>query len=450
MLVGPTPGTPWECATLDGTAFFDASTATWHLVFQCLARGARQQGRGSAGIRAFLAPAIAASSGCGCRGRASARSSPANMTPAADYLLGTKKSMDLFFYALIFLYNTIIATPVLAQEGSFDKLNYVRLSGTGCNTASFAQIPGERDLFLGRQPIAASSINDCSSSRWEIVLDRLDWEAHAFTLLHPILTPPLSIEAGAARITTAYDPYVVWFNGEYWIAFECAGDGIPGASTCMGPLKDDKSTIDPVRTSVVIAGNHPDQLSDQYSASDPKLLVYQGNLYLYWTAIHMKDNKWVSLATRGAELKQERGPLRRFWPVGANQSTPSFDPSANQEVWSGADMFSAMERDGRIFATAGATRGSCVSPNIDEPDCYRLIITEADAPLGVDIFARHMAASNRLPSNPQDYARFATGPDGRLVIIDHIYSPGTSTSRASLAPDGLVAYPVDLKQLFAK
>lgn len=38
VLVEPTPGTPWECAALDGTAFFDASMATWHLVFQCAAR----------------------------------------------------------------------------------------------------------------------------------------------------------------------------------------------------------------------------------------------------------------------------------------------------------------------------------------------------------------------------------------------------------------------------
>ena len=38
VLIEPTPGTFWECAAVDGTAFFDAPTTTWHLVFQCLAR----------------------------------------------------------------------------------------------------------------------------------------------------------------------------------------------------------------------------------------------------------------------------------------------------------------------------------------------------------------------------------------------------------------------------
>jgi hypothetical protein len=38
VLVDPAPGTPWECAALDGTAYFDAGMKTWHIVFQCLAR----------------------------------------------------------------------------------------------------------------------------------------------------------------------------------------------------------------------------------------------------------------------------------------------------------------------------------------------------------------------------------------------------------------------------
>jgi hypothetical protein len=355
----------------------------------------------------------------------------------------------LSLLAVLLICVGIMNPKVLADEHVFGRSSYVKLVGTGCNTASYAQIPGSKDLFVGRQPMTTTATNDCSRSQWEVVLDRLDWKTHIFTLLHPILRPPLTI-GGGARITTAYDAFIIRFGGEYWMAFECSGDRIPGASTCMAALTPDAGSIYPARTYLIIAGNRPGQLGDQYSASDPKLLVYQGRLYLYWTAIKLKDNKWVSLATRGAELKQEAGPLRRLWPAGANHATSSFDTSTNQEVWSGADMFSALERNGRIYVTAAVARGNCVRPRMDYPDCFRLVIAEADAPLGPDIFGQHMAASDRLPLNPQDYGRFAIGPDGGVVIIDHVYPPHTSQAQGNVLPEGLIAYPIELKRLFEK
>lgn len=35
VIAAPTAGTPWACNATDGSAFFDADTTTWHLVFQC-------------------------------------------------------------------------------------------------------------------------------------------------------------------------------------------------------------------------------------------------------------------------------------------------------------------------------------------------------------------------------------------------------------------------------
>jgi hypothetical protein len=36
-ILTPTPGTPWSCAATDGDAAYDATTGTWHYLFQCLA-----------------------------------------------------------------------------------------------------------------------------------------------------------------------------------------------------------------------------------------------------------------------------------------------------------------------------------------------------------------------------------------------------------------------------
>lgn len=38
VLVTPTPNTPWECCIVDGGAFFDAETTTWHYLGQCMAK----------------------------------------------------------------------------------------------------------------------------------------------------------------------------------------------------------------------------------------------------------------------------------------------------------------------------------------------------------------------------------------------------------------------------
>lgn len=43
-IIPATPNTPWECAATDGDAYYDATTTTWHYLFQCLDRNAAWRG----------------------------------------------------------------------------------------------------------------------------------------------------------------------------------------------------------------------------------------------------------------------------------------------------------------------------------------------------------------------------------------------------------------------
>jgi hypothetical protein len=357
--------------------------------------------------------------------------------------LGTGALGSFLFAATLFAQ----AAPAAQSVGQFfGKTDSVRLTGTGCNATSLSQVPGHGDLFLGRQLITDSGANDCSGSKWEIVLDRFDWKSHVFSIVHIVLKPPFAIDGGAAHVTSAYDPYVVRVRDEFWIAFECVGDGITGTSTCIAPLNLAAGSIDQARTYVVIIGNRPAP-GDQYSASDPKMLVHGGHVYLYWSAILLRNGKWISVATRGTMLEQEKGPMHRLWPSGAGHATNSYDPGTNQEVWTGADMYSLIERGGSIYATAAAAHGDCVTPRVDEPDCFQLIMAKVDAPLGPNIFGSHLLHSDLLPANPQEYARFAIDPGGKVVLIDHVLPPHPSQQASNVLPQGLMMYPIELKRV---
>jgi hypothetical protein len=357
---------------------------------------------------------------------------------------------------LAILAGPLLATAIYYVAGQARAQNqpgmttpHLVLARTGCGANVVSQIPGRVDLFLGRQMIVAPGADPCRGTRTGIVLDRLDWTRHAFTLIRWALTTPVTIGRGAAEITNAYDPYVASYDNELWVAFECVGRGIQGTSTCMGPFDLERAAIDPARTYVAIEGRQVGPHT-AYSASDPKLLVYRNRIYLYWTAIRSEDKKWVSVATRGAELIRERGLLRRFWPAGANRATSSFDPRTNEEVWAGADMGSVMAINNVIYATGSDTRGDCVKPTIDVPNCFRVIMARSTSPLRYDVFNRSMAKQDMLPSNPTEYPRFAVDPKGQLFVIGHVLPVHSSQRGGIVLPDGLIAYPVNLARLFAR
>lgn len=73
------------------------------------------------------------------------------------------------------------------------------LAEPACNATSFAQLPGNPSMFIGRRLVTiegklagVSGANDCSGgdpaneakgrpfNRWGLVLDRFDWKTHRF------------------------------------------------------------------------------------------------------------------------------------------------------------------------------------------------------------------------------------------------------------------------------
>jgi hypothetical protein len=251
-------------------------------------------------------------------------------------------------------------------------------------------------------------------------------------------------------LTSAYDPAVANFGGELWIAFECAGPGIVGSSTCMAPMDPRNFEVDPSRIYPVVNGDR-NQPGNQFTASDPKLLAFGGRLYLYWTTIAMNNHQWFGIATRGAELVEQPGS-RQLWVRGSGgRAIEAHDNRLSVRVWGHADMGSILQQGNQIFATAGKADGDCVRPSQEEAGCFQMEVAESSTPLGLDIFTRNTAPESRLPTNGHEYARLAREPNGQVFIIAHIvpHQIGSFQQRALASGPGVAAFPVDLNGVFA-
>jgi hypothetical protein len=256
-----------------------------------------------------------------------------------------------------------------------------------------------------------------------------------------VLTVPAQIEGGV-RLNTAYDAAVALLNGKYWVAFECAGPGIPGASICIGPLDADR--IDPGRVYVIVNGNDPRETPYTYSASAPKFLQEGGKTYLYWSAIKIQNRQWLSVGTRGMELSYSP---KRPWPLlPENAAGPvhSFDPNHNVEVWANADMYSVQPWNGELIASAGATSPGCVKPSDRVSGCYRTMIGVSLQPLAVDGFKELEELRGQLPGNPAEYVRLVIGDNGRASLMGHFVSSVAPSVRD--VPPGIDEVPVILPQ----
>jgi len=370
---------------------------------------------------------------------------------------------------LVFVLNV---TAALAANTPQEQTHIDHVYSPGCNAVVFAQFPDLPDLFVGRQINVTDPSNGCKGQGWSLVLLQMDWATHRFQILRAILKTPVSILDGSARIDSAYDPYIAKFNGEYWVAFECAGKGIIGSATCIGPFDPHQSGMDISRTYVIVQGRSavPND-KYRYSASDPKLLTFRNRLYLYWTAIKswvpagISGHQWLSIAVRGMELTQEAGGRRLLWGARGGGPADAYDPSRNVEVWGGdpsdvrsnqtADMMSIMSIGDVIYATAGVGGNTdsspppvtephpgCVVPDNKKEGCFRLAISWSTTPLGVHVFNNNLAPERILPANTQEYARLYKQPDGRLFIMGRFMKalPPTDLSRA--VPEGIDFIPL--------
>jgi hypothetical protein len=319
----------------------------------------------------------------------------------------------------------------------------------GNNSVSFAQLPGQVNNFLGRYLLGQQGSN------WAIANYTMSWTAQPehLTFTGYAFLPPQTIVGGHV-VTTSYDATVASFGGEVWAAFECGGSGFIGASTCVGPYNTTSGLIDPTRTTVAIDGQSaiPGDTYG-YSASVPKLLAFQGNLYVYWTVVkqQLSNAAWVNLTSRGAQLEETSGQM---WVAGTTATISSNDPARTIEVWGlgtssesnlTADMQGVFTDGQHVFATAGlggnAGGQTCLTPLVGNAGCYRLAISRSLSPLGPEIFSNgDQLGDDHLISNSQDYTRAFTAPDGSLNLMAILY--GASAGAPDPVTPGYYRYPV--------
>ena len=297
--------------------------------------------------------------------------------------------------------------------GILNKNDSVKFTELGCNAVSLGCDPSLGDYCIGRL------LSRGCHGNWSLVLARIDWANHRFDYIHPVLDTskgPVPI-SGGKRVRNAYDAQVMAYAGEIWVAFECTGDGINRAASCMGPLNNDL-TLNTARTNVVIQGG--DDREYHYSASVPKLLAYKHKAYIYWDRIKSRlavRHKLVDLSAWGVEIK--KGSDGMFWAVGSagqtGRSIASNDRAAVEVFgvdprdprYDGmADLFQTITDGQRIYITGARGSRGCSVPGSLVAGCYQLTIGEATNPLGYHVFNQNLIPDTYLPESSEEYYRF--------------------------------------------
>lgn len=357
------------------------------------------------------------------------------------------------------------------------------LSGTavvsepGCNAVAFAQLPDESSLFIGRQFIGRDGRiagvigpNDCSGgdpgneaagkpfNRWALVLNSFDWATKRFHIVKPLIDTSLDPRTGRSRavitgrtmrglvIRSAYDPSVVKFGGTTFVAFECTAEngepfGVQQTSSCLAVYDPRTRSIDMSRATVAVTG---DKQGDTYHvASLPRLLSHSGQLYLYWSAMLIRNGKIIRSTARGAQLDVTgTTPFIR----GEGQRVPQAFDSASTRVWTTeasaasnvlVNIMSLAPLGNGFFVFAALGGDGCYSPAGSSPGCHRLVIKRSPAPLQQDGFNYAEQFHTGVPTNPHEYALPIVDPQGRWWILGHfIRPPRNGFSERAPAPIG--------------
>lgn len=372
--------------------------------------------------------------------------------------------MKLFLVSVLFFLQTLIIQAGAQTLPASSTINVVK-NGIGlCNSVSFSQLPDQRNFFIGR--VLLNTTNDkCSGSSWQLGLFKMDWTSNTLNFQKLLLPTPASVKHLGVTIVTAYDASVVKYNGEYWAAFECGGTGQllkTLVSACLAPFTLEKG-VDLSRMTIPVIGSVLTGSTDSYSASVPKLLVFNGNLYLYWTVVRFKIlngvNKFYNLTTRGIQLVQELTQAKKIWGVKSNNAAIGSMSSLSQEVLglnqldslsnNVADGFQVMAVNNKIIMTAAIGGVGCINPLSPLYGCYRMQIFQSTKPLGNKVFNSSIAKFPVLPFNPHEYGKFYTHPNGKTFIMGMFIEPSLVGSPRPLntLPVGLKSFPFDLNSM---
>jgi len=239
-----------------------------------------------------------------------------------------------------------------------------------------------------------------------------------------------------AVINSAYDPDIVRFRRAYLVSYECTiEDGQPfdvsGTSSCVSVYDPLRKELDLARTVVIISGH--EEGSDRFTAAAvPELLVFDGRLFLYWSALSIVNGQFAGITVRGTELQESDGTLlvkgshgRLVHSNDEALTTAVWKPDALDEMSNTTVDLRAVWVAGKfIVAAAGLGGSTCVSPAAGSKGCFRLAVVKATAPLGDGVFnAGHRVSDEEFPSNAQEYTRPVQGPDGKYWFIGHFMRP---------------------------
>jgi hypothetical protein len=325
-----------------------------------------------------------------------------------------------------------------AYWGEEDSVN---VTFTGCNAVSNFQIPGQLNLFIGRayfdptgHPIASNCSTTASqeagtASRVGLVLNQLNWATNTFSIIKPLLaTQQGALTGGPLKgytLRSAYDPSIALFNGKYWVSFECIVlNSSFGTSSCLASFNNTTQTIDPNSIHVVVRSTTT-STTTHTGAAVPALLVFNGNLYMYWSATTRVNGIFTRIAVRGAQLAADSAGY--FWVKGAaGKITKSLD-ATSIEVWgltasdplsnSAVDIKSIWATSTGIVAAVSIGGSGCFQPG-PQAGCWRLAMAEVKTPLGFDIFNKvPLLDAPSLPTNGQGYTRAVKTPTGNYALM---------------------------------
>jgi len=331
-----------------------------------------------------------------------------------------------------------------------------------CNATSFAQIPDDPSLFIGRRLVTnegklagVSGANDCSGgdpaneakgrpfNRWGLVLDRFDWKTRRFTGTTALLDTSIDHRTGQTRalvtggpmrglrIRSAYDPTVARLGNISYVAFECTVEngsefGVDQTSSCISVYDPKTGKLDMNRTLVILGGIQKGTGGEV--AAVPRLLAFKGRLYLYWSALTVEKAVITSAAVRGAELtivggipqiKGSKGIVRPFDPLSTEVWTLGKDEMSNQI----SNLMGFLVDGDTIIAFAALGGKGCNDPLGKVRGCYRLAAKRSNVPLSQNTFGGGDDADLGLPTNPQEYASPVVDPQNRRWLMGHFIRP---------------------------
>lgn len=322
----------------------------------------------------------------------------------------------------------------------------INIGGVGCNAINVYQLPGSPSLFLSRH-LNNTTSDPCSGSTWYLSLSSMDWTTGTLSEIGSIFTPGQAIMNGAYTIVSAYDATAIDLDGTLWIAFECV-DGAGHVDSCVGPLLPSYQ-LDVSHTSVAIQGVNGGGYS--YSASVPKLLSFQGNVYLYWTVVQALQgtSHFVQLTVRGAQLGFDPAGSGRLFAAGRSVAIGTTDAStvevfginpSDPESNSTADGYQAVSIGNFIYFMSAQGGSGCTTPTASTTGCYRFGISRTQTPLAYHAFNGQTLNQALLPGNPSQYAHIVQPPGGGYGILVYLLGGGAQTAQA-LSP-GMVLLPI--------